>query len=148
MRSPRRNAFLAWFSRRFILPNTESQVPNTTTTTDSPPTTSPHQHQPHHQPETLWSLNYREASIYLEEGFNNDKFDYHPQAYSKLPAYLAVHNHIYYLLDLFACLLVLSLAIFEKPAVDGFHLSETVNKQTLARHKRELINQIILFTQI
>lgn len=109
IRSPKRSKFLSWFSKRFILPQIDG----------SPVQASL-------QSEALWSLNYREAAIYLEEGYNNDKFDYHPQTFVKLPAYLAVHNHLYYVIDLFACLLVLSLALFEKPARDGFHLSESV----------------------
>ena len=32
-----------------------------------------------------WHLNYQEASIYLEEGANNDKFDTHPRDQSSLP---------------------------------------------------------------
>ncbi|KAH9406188.1 Two pore calcium channel protein 1 [Tyrophagus putrescentiae] len=108
LESPTRSRFLAWFSRHFILPSVPAQ-------------------RVCQQPSTRWSLNYREAAIYLEEGYNNDKFDYHPAAYRALPAYLAVHNHAYYLVDLLACLLLLSLAIFERPAVDGLDLDETVH---------------------
>lgn len=35
-----------------------------------------------------WLMNYQEASIYLEEGRNNEKFDTHPRSQSALPAYL------------------------------------------------------------
>lgn len=35
-----------------------------------------------------WLMNYREASIYLEEGANNEKFDTHPKSQAALPAYL------------------------------------------------------------
>src|SRR5882724_3364910 len=69
------------------------------------------------QTSDVWKMNYNESSIYLEEGFNNDKFDYHPRSRSSLPAYLVVHNNWFYSLDLFATLLLLSLAFIEKPAV-------------------------------
>lgn len=64
----------------------------------------------------LWPLNYCEAGIYLMEGVNNDKFQYHPHILNQLPAYIFVHNHFYYQLDLFGCMLLLSLALFERPA--------------------------------
>ncbi|CAG2112294.1 unnamed protein product, partial [Medioppia subpectinata] len=41
----------------------------------------------------VWRMNYNESAIYLEEGFNNDKFEYHPKSRKSLPAYLVVHNH-------------------------------------------------------
>ncbi|XP_063876277.1 two pore channel protein 1-like [Scylla paramamosain] len=66
-----------------------------------------------------WEMNYHEAAIFLEEGENNDKFNSHPRDRSALPAYLVTHNHWFYSLDLFAALLLLSLAIIEQPAV--FH---------------------------
>ena len=110
LHSPKYSPLFNWFTKRYIIPQDDAQQVNVCD-----------------RPGVLWSLNYREAAIYLEEGFNNDKFDCHPQSYSKLPAYFAVHNHCYYLIDLFACLLVLALAIFEKPAVDGFHLTESVS---------------------
>ena len=78
------------------------------------------------QTNDVWKMNYNEAAIYLEEGYNNDKFDYHPKSRSSLPAYLVVHNTWFYLLDLFATLLLLSLAFFEKPAVDGLRVKEGV----------------------
>lgn len=129
-----KHTFLAWFYRRFILePTTAAAAANTTTTgvpSDSLVTsasTSMSSSSGTKSSKTAWSLNYREAAIYLEEGFNNDKFDYHPHLFTKLPAYLAVHNHCYYLADLFGCFLILSLAVFEKPAVDRYHLPELVS---------------------
>ena len=52
-----------------------------------------------------------------QEGENNDKFNSHPRDRSALPAYLVTHNHWFYSLDLFAALLLLSLATIEQPAV-------------------------------
>ncbi len=74
----------------------------------------------------VWKMNYHESAIYLEEGFNNDKFDFHPRSRSSLPAYLVVHNHWFYSLDLFAALLLLSLALLEKPALNRFKVNEGV----------------------
>lgn len=69
-----------------------------------------------------WELNYREAAIFLEEGINNDKLTSHPNSHEALPAYLLVHNHWYYALDLVAALLLVSLAFTEKPAHSFFQL--------------------------
>ncbi|XP_065571448.1 two pore channel protein 1-like isoform X2 [Artemia franciscana] len=63
-----------------------------------------------------WELNYHEAAIYLEEGINNDKFASHPKSQEALPAYLLVHNHWYYFLDFVASLILMLLALTEKPA--------------------------------
>ncbi|KAK7069934.1 Two pore calcium channel protein 1 [Halocaridina rubra] len=64
-----------------------------------------------------WEMNYHEAAIFLEEGENNDKFNSHPRDRDALPAYLVTHNHWFYSLDLAAALLLLALAVIEKPAV-------------------------------
>ncbi|RUS72394.1 hypothetical protein EGW08_019854, partial [Elysia chlorotica] len=64
-----------------------------------------------------WKLNYQEASIYLEEGLNNDKFNTHPQSHEALPAYEVAHNHWFYSLDLLAAIMVMLLAACERPAV-------------------------------
>ncbi|XP_022253385.1 two pore calcium channel protein 1-like, partial [Limulus polyphemus] len=69
-----------------------------------------------------WEMNYNEASIYLEEGENNDKFDYHPQSNDSLPAYFLVHNPWFYRLDLLAAVMLLGLALVEEPAVPGFQI--------------------------
>ncbi|RWS03249.1 two pore calcium channel protein 1-like protein [Dinothrombium tinctorium] len=74
-----------------------------------------------------WNMNYKEASIYLEEGYNNDKFDHHPRSRDALPAYLIVHNRYFYMLDLIASLVLLALAFFERPAVPGFELSPGIH---------------------
>lgn len=69
-----------------------------------------------------WEMNYHEAAIFLEEGENNEKFDSHPRHPSALPAYLLVHNSWYYGVDLATSVALLSLALFEEPAVDQFEL--------------------------
>ncbi|CAG2122342.1 unnamed protein product, partial [Medioppia subpectinata] len=72
-------------------------------------------------------MNYNESAIYLEEGFNNDKFEYHPKSRKSLPAYLVVHNHWFYSMDLLASLLLLLLALFEKPAINGLKVNEGIH---------------------
>lgn len=69
-----------------------------------------------------WNMNYHEAAIYLEEGENNEKFDSHPKHPSALPAYLLVHNTLYYTLDLITSLLLLVLAVAEPPSLSKFTL--------------------------
>lgn len=66
-----------------------------------------------------WQLNYHEAAIFLEEGENNDKLDYHPCSRQALPAYLVVHNRLFYCLDLLAASVLMGLAFMEAPAVPG-----------------------------
>ncbi|CAH1802030.1 unnamed protein product [Owenia fusiformis] len=75
---------------------------------------SPEQRQHH------WSLNYQEAAIYLEEGYNNDKFETHPQSQNALPIYLLTHRTWFYIVDFLASTLLLSLALIERPAVPLF----------------------------
>lgn len=69
-----------------------------------------------------WCLNYQEAAVYLQEGENNDKYDTHPSNYEALPAYQVAHNHWFHVLDLFASILLLSLALCESPAVTNMAL--------------------------
>jgi len=76
-----------------------------------------------------WELNYREAAIFLEEGINNDKLTSHPNSHEALPAYLLVHNHWYYALDLVAALLLVSLAFTEKPAHSFFQVKNCRSSQ-------------------
>lgn len=75
----------------------------------------------------IWQMNYHESSIYLEEGENNDKFDFHPRSKNALPAYLLVHNHWFYSLDLLAVIVLLGLAMCEDPAVPGFNVGEGIH---------------------
>ncbi|KAH9506805.1 Two pore calcium channel protein 1 [Dermatophagoides farinae] len=136
-----KHSLLHWFYRRFIqLPPSDSRIDHdhsihtmTTTTTDSPCSSSPSssglspENTITNERRMLWSLNYLEASIYLEEGLNNDKFDHHPHLFTKLPMYLIAHNRFIYAIDLFCCWLILSLALTEKPAVDHYHLAEAIH---------------------
>lgn len=69
-----------------------------------------------------WAMNYKEASIYLEEGENNDQFSTHPKRKENLPAYIMAHTSWFYVLDLVASLLLLGLAAFEPPAVTFFQV--------------------------
>ncbi|CAB4058662.1 TPCN1 [Lepeophtheirus salmonis] len=64
-----------------------------------------------------WDSNYREASIFLEEGLNNEKFNHHPCSSEALPAYLLVHNVVFNVIDLCASIVLLGLAFFEDPCL-------------------------------
>ena len=70
----------------------------------------------------------QEAAIYLQEGEDNDKFYTHPRNHDALPAYEIAHNKWFYLLDMAAALLVLSLAAFERPAVNAIQLPVGVGR--------------------
>ncbi|XP_044739100.1 two pore calcium channel protein 1-like isoform X2 [Chrysoperla carnea] len=74
-----------------------------------------------------WEMNYHEASIFLEEGANNEKFDSHPRHPEALPAYLLVHNSWYHGLDLAVSIFLLLLAFGEDPAVPSLKLSTGVH---------------------
>ncbi|XP_049818861.1 two pore calcium channel protein 1-like isoform X2 [Aethina tumida] len=74
-----------------------------------------------------WEMNYHEASIFLEEGGNNEKFDSHPRHPSALPPYLLVHNSWYYGLDLTFSIVLILLALVEKPSVENFELPVAVH---------------------
>ncbi|KAG1714271.1 Two pore calcium channel protein 1 [Nymphon striatum] len=74
-----------------------------------------------------WEVNYHEAAIFLEEGKNNEKFSSHPKSKKDLPSYLIVHHHFFYSLDLFSCIILMSLVVAEKPAVPLFELSPGVH---------------------
>lgn len=56
----------------------------------------------------------------FQEGENNEKFDSHPRHPSALPAYLLVHNSWYYGFDLSFSIVLLLLAIVEKPSLETF----------------------------
>ncbi len=62
-----------------------------------------------------WESNYKEASIFLEEGLNNQKFTHHPRTCEDLPAYLMVHNSWFHLIDLAASLVLMALGFVEAP---------------------------------
>ncbi|ERL92570.1 hypothetical protein D910_09883, partial [Dendroctonus ponderosae] len=118
-----------------------------------------------------WEMNYHEAAIFLEEGENNEKFDSHPRHPSALPAYLLVHNKLYYGLDLFFSMTLLALALVENPAVDRFELPAIIHStleliclgvigvelalklrwigwSTILNHKRTMIKCITLFIMV
>ena len=69
-----------------------------------------------------WQLNYKEAAIFLQEAEHNDKYNTHPRDHEALPAYEVAHNKWFHLLDFLAALLVLVLAVCERPAVDFLSL--------------------------
>ncbi|KAH0625442.1 hypothetical protein JD844_014959 [Phrynosoma platyrhinos] len=69
-----------------------------------------------------WEMNYQESAIYLQEGENNDKFFTHPKDAKALAAYLFVHNHLFYLMELTTALLLLLLSLCEAPAVPMLRL--------------------------
>ncbi|KAK3084889.1 hypothetical protein FSP39_020847 [Pinctada imbricata] len=86
----------------------------------------------------LWELNYQEAAIFLQEGENNDKYNTHPRSHEALPAYQMAHHKLFYLMDLFAALLVLFLAACEQPAVPFLMLPVGVHGSL------EIFGQLIL----
>ncbi|XP_067935277.1 two pore channel protein 1-like [Watersipora subatra] len=118
-----------------------------------------------------WMMNYQEAAIYLEEGVNNEKFDTHPKSHKALPAYLIAHHPFFHVMDLFASLLLLSLAIIERPAVQSIHVPIIVHAtvellgifiltldlifkarwqgiKTFFQHKRSLLKCILLLVMV
>uniref|UniRef100_UPI00398F10A7 two pore channel protein 1 isoform X4 n=1 Tax=Pristiophorus japonicus TaxID=55135 RepID=UPI00398F10A7 len=118
----------------------------------------------------VWEMNYQEAAIYLQEGENNDKFFTHPKDQKALAAYLFVHNHIFYMMELISGLLLLILSLCEAPAVPSLRLDIYVHAtlelfalvtvvfelgmkmrwlgfQTFIRHKRTMLKSAVLFVQ-
>ncbi|CAG9862413.1 unnamed protein product [Phyllotreta striolata] len=114
-----------------------------------------------------WEMNYHEAAIFLEEGANNEKFDSHPRHPSALPAYLLVHNSWYYGFDMFFSMLLLLLALVEKPSLEnvdfpvGIHGTfelvalggigvelmmklRWIGWRTILRHKRTMVKCVTL----
>ncbi|XP_015733645.1 two pore calcium channel protein 1 isoform X2 [Coturnix japonica] len=117
-----------------------------------------------------WEMNYQEAAIYLQEGENNDKFFTHPKNTKALAAYLFAHNHLFYLMELSAALLLLLLSLCEAPAVPMLRLGIFVHAtlelfalmvvvfelsmkmrwlgfHTFIRHKRTMVKTCVLFVQ-
>uniref|UniRef100_A0A8C6N4K0 Two pore calcium channel protein 1 n=1 Tax=Mus spicilegus TaxID=10103 RepID=A0A8C6N4K0_MUSSI len=138
-----------------------SQVPNLVSGVDSPPS-SPTGHN--------WEMNYQEAAIYLQEGQNNDKFFTHPKDARALAAYLFVHNHFFYMMELLTALLLLLLSLCESPAVPVLKLHTYVHAtlelfalmvvvfelcmklrwlgfHTFVRHKRTMVKTSVLVVQ-
>ncbi|XP_049721476.1 two pore channel protein 1 isoform X2 [Elephas maximus indicus] len=117
-----------------------------------------------------WEMNYQEAAIYLQEGENNDKFFTHPKDAKALAAYLFVHNHLFYLMELLTALLLLLLSLCEAPAVPALRLGIYVHAtlelfalmvvvfelcmklrwlglHTFIRHKRTMVKTSVLVVQ-
>ncbi|NP_001405185.1 two pore calcium channel protein 1 isoform X1 [Mus musculus] len=138
-----------------------SQVPSLVSGADSPPS-SPTGHN--------WEMNYQEAAIYLQEGQNNDKFFTHPKDARALAAYLFVHNHFFYMMELLTALLLLLLSLCESPAVPVLKLHTYVHAtlelfalmvvvfelcmklrwlgfHTFVRHKRTMVKTSVLVVQ-
>jgi len=74
-----------------------------------------------------WESNYKEASIFLEEGENNDKFSHHPRSFDALPAYLLVHNKWFNIGDLCAAIVLLCLGFVEEPCMSIFSVPVQVH---------------------
>ncbi|XP_028609762.1 two pore calcium channel protein 1 [Grammomys surdaster] len=138
-----------------------SQVPSLVSEADSSPS-SPTGHN--------WEMNYQEAAIYLQEGQNNDKFFTHPKDARALAAYLFVHNHFFYMMELLTALLLLLLSLCESPAVPVLKLHAYVHAtlelfalmvvvfelcmklrwlgfHTFVRHKRTMVKTSVLVVQ-
>ncbi|XP_068937695.1 two pore channel protein 1 isoform X4 [Petaurus breviceps papuanus] len=117
-----------------------------------------------------WEMNYQEAAIYLQEGENNDKFFTHPKNTQGLAAYIFVHNHLFYLMELTTALLLLLLSLCEAPAVPALRLGIYVHAtlelfalmvvvfelcmkmrwlgfHTFIRHKRTMVKTVVLLVQ-
>ncbi|KAB1255793.1 Two pore calcium channel protein 1 [Camelus dromedarius] len=105
-----------------------------------------------------------------EEGENNDKFFTHPKDAKALAAYLFAHNHLFYLMELSAALLLLLLSLCEAPAVPALRLGIYVHAtlelfalmvvvfelcmklrwlglHTFIRHKRTMVKTSVLVVQ-
>lgn len=138
-----------------------SQVPSLVSGADSPPSSPPGHN---------WEMNYQEAAIYLQEGQNNDKFFTHPKDARALAAYLFVHNHFFYMMELLTALLLLLLSLCESPAVPALKLRTYVHAtlelfalmvvvfelcmklrwlgfHTFVRHKRTMVKTSVLVVQ-
>ncbi|KAM7441892.1 Two pore calcium channel protein 1 [Porites harrisoni] len=64
------------------------------------------------------SYYYQDAAIFLQEGQNNDRFDTHP-SHTTMRWYLLTHSTYFYFLDMMASLLLLCLALTERPGNGG-----------------------------
>uniref|UniRef100_A0A8D2JD43 Voltage-dependent calcium channel protein TPC1 n=1 Tax=Varanus komodoensis TaxID=61221 RepID=A0A8D2JD43_VARKO len=118
-----------------------------------------------------WGLNHLPwKPIPHPRGENNDKFFTHPKDAKALAAYLFVHNHLFYLMELSTALLLLLLSLCEAPAVPmlrlGIYIHATLELlaltvvlfelsmkmrwlgfHTYIRHKRTMIKTCVLLLQ-
>lgn len=125
----------------------------------------------HQRNKERWLMNYQEATIYLEEGENNEKFDTHPKSQADVPAYLIAHHPFFHVVDILASLLLLSLAVIEKPAVNHIQVPIYIHAslellgitiltidlivkvrwqgiQTFLTHKRTLLKCLLLLVMV
>ena len=77
-----------------------------------------------HQTYKTSPLLFQDAAIYIQEGEDNDKFDWHPKKKSSLIAYKILHHSIFQVFDLVLSVLLMLLALIEKPAVLGIKPDE------------------------
>eukprot|EP00092_Neocalanus_flemingeri_P012722 GFUD01013709.1.p1 GENE.GFUD01013709.1~~GFUD01013709.1.p1 ORF type:complete len:872 (+),score=167.61 GFUD01013709.1:299-2914(+) len=118
-----------------------------------------------------WEINYREASIFLEEGQNNDKFLHHPRDRESLPAYLLVHSQWFNVIDLLVSVVILALGFAEQNEIPFFQVPILVHSsielcglvlmtvqlylktrwigwRSFLKHKRTLIKGLTLIVMI
>uniref|UniRef100_A0A8C8VEI1 Two pore segment channel 1 n=1 Tax=Pelusios castaneus TaxID=367368 RepID=A0A8C8VEI1_9SAUR len=111
-----------------------------------------------------------QKDVLCTEGENNDKFFTHPKNAKALAAYLFVHNHPFYLMELTTALLLLLLSLCEAPAVPilrlGIYVHATLELfalvvvvfelsmkmrwmgfYTYIRHKRTMVKTCVLLVQ-
>jgi two pore calcium channel protein 1 len=92
----------------------------------------------------LLQIRFEEAAIFLAEGFNNVKFDFHPTSLEGLRAYKRAHDPVLNAVDLVAALVLLSLAAVEQPAI-----SHPLGVLSLAAHEwLEMVLQAVLAVRV
>ena len=84
----------------------------------------------------------QEAAVYLLEGLNNDKLHSHPSEPDELRAYHFAHSTLFHLLDLFAGILIMLLALVEPPTVFDYELPSRVSQFCL-QWKRSLLPLVV-----
>ncbi|XP_065831540.1 two pore channel protein 1-like [Oscarella lobularis] len=110
---------------------------------------------------------YESASIFLEEGLANDKYDVHPKTRKEVRAYRLCHNHAFWIIEVVAPLGLVLLALFEQPTtVNGLPVwgkviielvfactiftllgvrARWLGLKRLLQQKRIIVNAVILF---
>lgn len=91
-------------------------------------------HYKHDQNRTKWEVSgknlpmrrtkpgyiiFQEAALYIREGEDNDKFYCHPRGKWSKVAYKILHHPIFHIFDLVLSVLLMLLALIEKPAIFG-----------------------------
>ena len=66
---------------------------------------------------SLHHVNLQEATLYVREGEDNDKFLSHPTGKWSKMAYKILHHPVFYVFDLLLCIMLMLLALIERPAV-------------------------------